>query len=477
MKSYRKSVWLILALIVATSAALVFMGGRDRIQARSNPHLPIGPTIADDLVSIRTDLVQDKFLIGSNGQVSLALELTAADLQPVTGKPRPRTDLTIVLDRSGSMGGQKLDDARQAILRLLGWLSPEDRLALVIYDNTVQTLFPLTSLDDFNRRRISSVVESIGPGGSTNLGGGLSAGIDAAIASTDETRQRKVILISDGLANYGIVDPGQLGQMASGAAGRRISISTVGVGNDFNEVLMTLIADHGQGQYHFLENPQAFAQVFEHEFKAARNVAASGLEIRVPLKDGLQVVAAGGYPIRTQGDWAVIQPGDLLSGEKRRIFISLQYPADSERQFRFEGLTVNYQKEGVSRSLTAGGSMPVACIKDPKAVMASIDGAAWAGQVVQDDFGRLKEAVADAVRKGERTQALSAIQEYEVKNGAINSSVGSAEVKKNLETDVQDLRQKVEMTFTGPPAAVAEKQKSNAKVLQYEGYQSRRAKK
>ena len=95
---------------------------------------------------------------------------------------------------------------------------------------------------------------------------------------------------------------------------------------------------------------------------------------------------------------------------------------------------------------------------------------------MQEAYGRLKEEVAAAIRKGDKGQALKRIQRYERHNAAINAKVGSEMVKGNLEKDVRQLRDTVEDTFAGAPAAVAEKQKVRAKALQYDSYESRRAK-
>ena len=149
--------------------------------------------------------------------------------------------------------------------------------------------------------------------------------------TTATHRQRKVILISDGLANHGITSPAELGAMAASASEYNLAVSTVGVGYDFNEVLMTTIADHGAGNYYFLENPQDFASVFEKEFETTRNVAAGGVEVRIPLRDGLQLVGAGGFPIKMEGNVAVIRPGNILAGQQRKIFLTYHVPTEQER--------------------------------------------------------------------------------------------------------------------------------------------------
>ena len=474
MSTTKKSLLAIMGLILATTAALAAMGAME--SGISTP-LPILVPTGDKLVTVSTEVVQDKVLKGSDGQVTASLNLTSAQLPTFDNESVQAVDLVVVLDRSGSMEGQKLRDARQAVIRLLDQLGPEDRLALVTYSNGVQTQSALVPMNAANRKQLTSALKRVYAGGGTNLGGGLGRGIDMLMQPPDVERQRKVILISDGLANQGITDPDALGRMASAAVENRFSISTVGVGLDFNEMLMTAIADQGAGQYHFLEDPKVFAQVFESEFQAARHVAASDVNIRIPLEPGVRLVGAGGYPIRHEKGTAVIQPGNLLSGQSRTLYLTFHVPTAVEKEIVLGRVQVQYQLHGESRTVDASRPLTVTCVPDPKAVLASIKKDSWADQVVQEEFSRLKEEVAADIRDGDKTGAQARIQEYESKQVTINTIVGSGKVAKNLETDVQVLRQRVDETFVGAPAAVAEKKKQVSKSMQYDGYKLRRDKK
>ena len=468
MSTTKKSLLAILGLILATTAALAAIGARGSATS---------PTLTGDApVTISTEVVQDKVLKGGDGRVTVSLNLSAARLPVIDGDPVQAVDLVIVLDRSGSMEGQKLSDARQAVLRLLDQLGPDDRLALVTYSNGVQTQSGLLPMTEANRRRLISSVEHIHAGGGTNLGGGLKRGMDVLMHTPGGLRQRKVILISDGLANQGVTNPDALGRMASVAVENRFSISTVGVGLEFNEMLMTAIADQGAGHYTFLEDPQVFAQVFESEFQATRHVAAADVNIRIPLEAGVRLVAAGGYPIRHENGSAIIHPGNLLSGQRKTLYLTFQVPTAEEKEIVMGRVQVRYQRQGQSRTVDAARPLTVACVPDPAAVVASIKKDSWADQVVQEEFSRLKEAVAADIRDGDQTRAQARIHEYEAKQEAINGAVGSAKVAENLETDVQALRQRVDETFTGAPAAVAEKRKQVSKAMQYDGYRQRRDK-
>ncbi|MFH0725537.1 MAG: VWA domain-containing protein [Pseudomonadota bacterium] len=495
MKIYKKSFLLVLGLIVAASAALSYVGSGNSVLAQflsSNTAVkpPMAPQtdpvaiqpnpvpVQADWVTVHANPVQDKVLKGSDGQVSLSLSLEAAEIPPSDHRPVQHADLVLVLDRSGSMEGQKLSDAKEAVMQLIDRMTTDDRLGIHLYSNGVSTLCPLSAMDEAHRRQLKAAVARVSADGGTNLGGGLKQGIQTLMQTTPaNSRQRRVILISDGQANQGIIDPRELGNMAAGAAEQNVAVSTVGVGYDFNELLMTTLADHGAGRYYFLEDPKRFAQVFEKEFQDTRNVAASGLEIRVPLEKGIRLVNAGGYPIQVKDGEAVIHPGDLLSGRQRTLFLTFQVPTDREREFTLGEFQVRFHRNGAVHDMAVPRRINLSCVKDPREVMASIDAPAWSAQVVQEDYSQLKEVVADAIVKGEKDKAMEEIREYETRNRAINETVGSAVVAENLKTDVQALRQSVENTFAGPPAAVAEKKKQSSKALQYESYQIRRDKK
>ncbi|MFH0998656.1 MAG: VWA domain-containing protein [Pseudomonadota bacterium] len=480
MKMYKNSFLAVLGLIVAASVTLAYVGSGNSVFAQlfSSNHPPKNLVpVSTDRVVVRAHLVQDKVLKDSDGQVSVSLTLDAAEIPRSDHRPIAHADLVIVLDRSGSMAGRKLNDARLAVTQLIDRMTADDRLAIITYSNAVEVLSPLVGMDEAHRRQLKTVVAQINADGGTNLGAGLKHGIQTLMQTPANGRQRRVILISDGQANQGITDPLELGNMASGAATQNVTVNTVGVGHDFNEILMTTLADHGTGRYYFLEDPKSFALVFDKEFQDTRNVAASGVEILIPLVKGIRLVTAGGYPIQVNDNHAVVRPGDLLSGQQRNLFLTFQVPTDKEEEFTLSGFQVRFNYNGTAHGIATSGQMVLACVKDPGEVTASIDAPAWSARVIQEDFSQLKEAVADAIGKGEKDKAMDQIREYETRNEAINATVGSAVVAGNLKKDVQDLRLGVEETFAGPPSAVAEKKKQNAKALQYESYQIRRDKK
>jgi Ca-activated chloride channel family protein len=432
--------------------------------------------VTTGIVTLSGRLAQDKILFGEDGAVGLSLTLNADDVLDLdNGDARP-VDLVIVLDRSGSMRGRKISDAKQAILSLLSKLSARDRLALVSYSERVSRHSNLLNATATNRMLLSSAIRGISPNGGTNLGAGLQEGLNLLMGTQRDGHVGKLILISDGLANQGITDAASLSRMASIAIENEFAVSTAGVGNEFNEQLMTAIANRGAGRYYYLEEPTAFASVFRKEFQNARAVAATGVEVRIPLQAGMSLVDAAGYPIEVKNNEAVFYPGDLLSGEQRKLFLTLHVPTGEEGILEFKGIRVHYCYRDSAYTATLARPLTVACVKDQQDVFASIDKDEWEEKVLRDDYNRLREEVAADIKVGNEKEAISRIDHYRKKQESINAVVGSSEVADNLERDVEDLRSKVTDTFQGAPQEVEQKQRRNAKVLQYEGYAGRRSK-
>ena len=258
MRKNRIKQFILVGCLIATTCFAMAYAGKTNSSASPTPR----SINKKGIVTLSGFLTQDKIYAGSDGMVSLALTINTDDIKNTGISENTETsqhvDLVIVLDRSGSMNGKKLDDAKKAALNLISGLSPSDRFALITYSNTAIRLSDLVYVTPSARERLRAVISKISANGGTNIGHGLAEGINILTASDKTGNIGKVILISDGLANQGIIDPNALGNMASVAAEKDFSITTVGLGLDFNEQLMTAIADRGTGTYYYLENPSAF---------------------------------------------------------------------------------------------------------------------------------------------------------------------------------------------------------------------------
>ncbi len=470
-----KNFLLIAVLIAATGAAMAYTSKSGGLfSSNRNSGSAHHRVAANGILSISGQLIQDKVLQGSDGTIGLNLTLQAEETAAATGAEARNVDIVIVLDRSGSMKGRKINDARRAVLNLLSNLTSKDRFGLVTYSDGVQITSGLQPVTPDNRQRIETAVNGVRVGGGTNLGAGLQAGINLLGSGGRGKNAAKVILISDGLANKGITDVPALGGIAAVAVEREFAVSTVGVGAEFNEYLMTAIADQGTGSYYYLENPAAFADVFQKEFHNARASIVDSLKIQIPLNDGIELVDAAGYPISRQKGQAIFYPGSMHAGQTRKLYLTLRVPTNRKRLFELGNLKIVYHHDNQVHETMLEDSLNIACIQDQRKVYSSIDETRWSDKVINDDFNRLKQEVAADIKSGKKVKAMKRIETYMGEQQAVNAVVGSARVTQNLDKDVKELEAFVEETFQGVPETVRQKQKTNAKALQYDGYRGRR---
>lgn len=227
-------------------------------------------------------------------QKLLMLELTAADI-PCEDE-EPPVQLALVLDRSGSMSGQKLAITREAAARLIRSLRPTDQVGVVIYDDRVEVLSPPASPSEY----LADVVARIQPGGSTNLYGGWVRGAKMLEPGGH------VVLLSDGLANVGrYTDADTLSHHASISYHEyKITTTTIGVGNDYDERLMSGMARAGGGAHYFARSVDDIMRAFSNQRWAVANRALTQLIARVGTESHLV--------------------GDMLAGEKQNIVFPVQ---------------------------------------------------------------------------------------------------------------------------------------------------------
>jgi Ca-activated chloride channel family protein len=159
-------------------------------------------------------------------------------------------NLGYVIDRSGSMSGDKLAYTKQAIQYSVNHLLPSDYASLTVFDDDVDVLVaaqPIVYKDQFN-----SVVKQIFCGGCTNLSGGLSKGYREVMKHYQIGQLNRVLLLTDGLANRGITDKTKLCRKVKEMKNSGVSVTTLGVGDDFDEDLLTVMAEASGGNYFFI---------------------------------------------------------------------------------------------------------------------------------------------------------------------------------------------------------------------------------
>ncbi len=216
-----------------------------------------------------------------------------APAQPadVAETPRAPLDLALVIDRSGSMGGAPLEAARESAARIVRGLRVDDRVAIVAFDSDIEVVQPLTHVTD--REAIVARIKSIDDRGSTDLFGGWEEGVKQLAPFTRKDRIARVILLSDGQANQGIVNEQEIFARVTKAAGAGITTSTVGLGHGFNESLMTGMAAAGEGVANFGQTADDLDEAFEEQFAIISNSFLRQVKVSVQGGSDVQVRLVG----------------------------------------------------------------------------------------------------------------------------------------------------------------------------------------
>jgi len=280
-------------------------------------------------MNVKAHLDLDIVAIEQPDEVTLMLELEAPPAP--TSEPRPPAAVQIVLDRSGSMDGERLDAAKDAIVALVDRLDPADSLGVVAFDNEVQMVFPGRKLNGPNRKAAKDAVAALHSGGMTNLSGGLLRGLqEARRAAGDGQGGATLILLSDGHANEGETDAGVLARVAAGGRDQGITTSTVGIGLGYDELLLSELAGGGQGNHVFAEHGDAAAAAVAGEVEGllSKTVQAASLLIR-PAGSVESVTVWNDLPGNAVAGGVMVEIGDLWAAEQRKLVLTFNVPVMS----------------------------------------------------------------------------------------------------------------------------------------------------
>lgn len=266
--------------------------------------------------------------VGVPNVVHVLLTVTAPELP--SGKNRPELNLAAVIDRSGSMQGQKIDFAKKSVRLLLEQLGPKDRFSLVTFDETVTPLVEGVRVSD--KTRIGELVERIVVGGTTNLSGGWLKGIELVGRESAAEHVNAVLLLTDGRANVGVTAPDQLAALGESVHREKaIRTSCLGIGADFDEDLLKNISSAAGGRFYYIETPDQTPEVFKEELGGLLDVVAQNVEVVLDLSDGvLGIVQLTGHLWKQEKSVCHVLLGDFNAQQVKHLLLAVQLPAVSD---------------------------------------------------------------------------------------------------------------------------------------------------
>ena len=288
---------------------------------------PETTTMPNDNTSpdFRLVLTPDKAALAPDGPTTLRLlvRVQAPDL-PQGAVARPPLHLALVLDRSGSMGGAPLDEAKRCARNMIDGLAPGDRAAIFAFDDEIERVAPLTPATD--KLALAAALAGIQSGGTTNLHGGWHAGAEELAAQLAGNDVHRVILLSDGGANAGETDLEEITRQCKVFAQRGVSTSTYGLGEQFNEQLMLAMAAAGRGNAYYGQTAADLAEPFAAEFALLSSLCARGVVLKVKAPDGVGVKLRNNYdPV--DGEPLAWRLPDLAFASEAWALLELEIPA------------------------------------------------------------------------------------------------------------------------------------------------------
>jgi Ca-activated chloride channel family protein len=293
------------------------------VEPQVEPPVPVAeiPTEAEGHLAVQARLDRDAVLRGQTQERFLAITISAPD--DIGESFRRPVDIGVVMDASGSMAARgKIDYAKRAAKLLATSMETKDVYSLVTFSDDATVIVPATAVND--AYPIHHAVDGIREGGGTNLYAGLDKGASEVRRSLDDRSVGRIVLLSDGNANVGVTDPSALGRYVSTLASQGVTVSTVGLGLDYNEDLLARLADLGGGTYDFVDDPRELAGVFSDELERSASVVARGTQITIELPEGVRGMEVIGWDATpTVNGWTVWM-GDIYAGDARKIIARVQ---------------------------------------------------------------------------------------------------------------------------------------------------------
>lgn len=378
--------------------------------------------------------------------VHLAIRFTATEVPGGRDKP---VAFAAVVDRSGSMAGRPLQAAKEAAKQVVKNLRSGDFFALVVFDECANTIVPLQPVGD--RQVLLNRINGIRDGGSTNLTAGWMLGRDE-LAKAPEGLQRRLLLLSDGQINVGIVEPAMVRQIVStGRETNAIRTSCLGFGDGYNEDLMTELAHGTGGAFYDATSPEKLPEIFAAELDGLQNLSVQNLRLRITKLDfceHLTVLASYPYVLLPDGRWE-ISVGDLVACEERTLVMLLEVlplplMPNGDPVASLEGVSLIELEvvcdllsvEGVS-SMTWRQTVKVLPVQDAAEVKRNREVIPWVAAQ------RAGKAIADAIKSsdsGNVGEAVERLQREIFDLGRLGDKAGTAEGEALVRDSLQSLQ-------------------------------------
>ena len=326
--------------------------------------------ITPDKVICRVET--DRKVLPSGGPQDVILKVSLEAPPAPAGYDRPRINLALVLDQSGSMNGKKITHAKAAAVEAVGRLSGADIFSVVVYDTNIHTIIPARHAE--NQDRIIDRIQQIRAEGSTALFGGVSQGAAEIRKNIGNDYVHRIVLLSDGLANVGPRTPGDLGRLGAALIKENISVTTVGVGMDYNEDLMAQLAQKSDGNTYFVESAYDLPAIFSSELGEVLNVVAKKVNVTISLPDAVEPMEIIGREGRIVGQQIQLYMNQLYGTQEKYALVKVRVPASrAGATLKVASADVTYENPFTQKQERSGGVSYASFTQDLKKAEMSVN--------------------------------------------------------------------------------------------------------
>lgn len=385
--------------------------------------------LAGDTLNVKLVPERGYFMRNSPQEVVIKIDLSAIpDRKKVERTP---LNLAVVLDRSGSMTGAKIEKAKQAAMQLVDRLHPKDVFSLIIFSDEARVIVPAQHVED--KDALKDKIENIRAEGSTALYAGVKMGADQIGEYLSSKRINRIILLSDGLANVGPSTPRDLRRLGHQLSEQGLSVTTIGVGDDYNEDLMAGLAEASDANYYYVKDTETLPGIFAKELGELLTVSVRDVRIEITCPDGVKPLGFIGRGEKFENQRAIVNLSQFTPGQDRCLFLRCLV---SREQPNVATVNVNYRDElDGGNTRTATSTARIDFTDDQKLSDKSLDGAVFAEKQLVLTAVAKDEAMAQADAGNYAVASKILTAQNVANNAAAALAPASVQFKIREETD------------------------------------------
>jgi Ca-activated chloride channel homolog len=290
-----------------------------------------------------------------SGSASETFVLVRVRAEQTQAGESARRHLSIAIDRSGSMSGRRLANAVAAAQGAVQRLADGDSVSVVDYANTAHVLVAPTELGPGTRERVSAKLGALSAGGQTCISCALETTRGLLRAGDDAVE--RVLLLSDGEATAGVRDVPGMRRIADGLRGTGVTVTTIGVDVDYNERMMTAIAQATNGRHYFVASPEGLPAIFDRELSGLERSVARAAKVELDLAPGVELVELADRDFSRDGSHLSVALGSFSAGEERSVLARVRVRADAATEQPILSARLSYDDLALGRPAQSSGEL------------------------------------------------------------------------------------------------------------------------